>query len=347
MQNSLTYKQQNILDVFRIIATLFVVVGHSLSFYQFTIFKDQNYFPYIQNIGVVMLFILSGFLTTYSINSKNCNKEYTFILYVKHKLVRIYKEYIPGLGFIALTDFLSIKINKVGYSYYESYNLKQFLGNIFMMQGTIVNYIPGIKIIPFGSGRPLWTMAIEWWFYMTFGVFFLTIANNEKINLRKAFLLALISVVSLDYFIGGRGGGLGFVFGLGVLVYYVFDLVKKNNAYLIFLTFLVLYIIYGAIFRDAYTIYSFIILSIIFGACLNLGGKDTAIRRNRIAEFISQSTFMLYLIHYSIIYMIYISNIEIDAIYKFVIGIIFSIIFSVIMHFIFGKKGILFIRRKT
>ncbi len=56
MNKVLNGTQQTILDLFRIVAAMFVLVGHSFSFYQTTIFKDQTYFPYIQNIGVVVFF---------------------------------------------------------------------------------------------------------------------------------------------------------------------------------------------------------------------------------------------------------------------------------------------------
>ena len=70
---SLSEGQKTILDIFRITVALFVLFGHGFSFFQCTIFKDQSYFPYIQNIGVVLFFLISGFLTTYSLEKNNNN----------------------------------------------------------------------------------------------------------------------------------------------------------------------------------------------------------------------------------------------------------------------------------
>ena len=39
--NKLNGRQQLILDIFRIVAAAFVLIGHSFSFYQCTIFKDH------------------------------------------------------------------------------------------------------------------------------------------------------------------------------------------------------------------------------------------------------------------------------------------------------------------
>ena len=53
------------LDVIRIIAIQMVVIGHGIRFTGvFPFFHFPN-FPWIQNIGVVVFFLLSGFLITH------------------------------------------------------------------------------------------------------------------------------------------------------------------------------------------------------------------------------------------------------------------------------------------
>lgn len=166
---TLAGSQQTFLDVARIIAAYMVMLGHSFGYYQLTIFKDETYFPYIQNIGVVILFLISGFLNAYSLENKNSNRTYEFQDFFKHKVVRILREYLPGLVFIAVIDGIYILVNGNNYSYYGAYNIKQFVGNMLFLQGTYVgNYL---GIVPFGSGRPLWTLALEWWFYLLFWFF--------------------------------------------------------------------------------------------------------------------------------------------------------------------------------
>ncbi len=70
MDKKLTGQQETFLDLFRILAAFFVVIGHSLGFYQLTVFQDDRYFCYWKEIGVVMLFLLSGFLLAYSTETK-------------------------------------------------------------------------------------------------------------------------------------------------------------------------------------------------------------------------------------------------------------------------------------
>ena len=133
MNQRLNGCQQTTLDIIRISAALFVLVGHSFSFYQLSILKDQAFFPYIQNIGVVLFFLLSGFLSAYTLTNKNKNHDYCFKEYFIHKVLRVYKEYLPALFLIAIIDAISIFINGERYAYYQAFNIKQFIGNLLML----------------------------------------------------------------------------------------------------------------------------------------------------------------------------------------------------------------------
>lgn len=301
MENKkLTGLQETYLDLFRIVAALFVVIGHSFSFYELTFLKNQEIFPYIQNIGVVMLFMLAGFLMAHSITNKNKYNDYSFAQFVIHKFIRIMKEYIPGLTFIALIDLLTIIINGENYDYYNAYNFKQFLGNIFMLQGTFVNNIKGISFVPFGSGRPLWTLSIEWWFYLLFACVYLILANKKEVGMRKLFLIIILAIMPIDYIIAGRGNGLGLVFGLGIMAYCCYDRIKVEVSLPMFFITIAIYVCYGIVFKEAYTIYSFIILWCIFCMGLKAFEKNRKTRRNIPVSFFSKSTFMLY--YYPLLY---------------------------------------------
>lgn len=341
--------QQTFLDFYRILAALFVVIGHSFSFYGISIFRDEQYFVYLQNVGVVMFFLLSGFLSAYSLSKKNKNGNYTLYNFSTHKIKRIMMEYVPALSLIAVIDLVAIRCNGVKYGYFETYNIEQFIGNIFMFQGMAINrIIPNFEFVPFGSGRPLWTLALEWWLYFVFATIYLTIANKEKVGYGKFVLLGLFFTMPLEYFWGGRGNGLGLVFGLGVFSYYIYDLLDKKLAIIIFCFSQILYIFYGMVFRDAYTTYSFLILWILFFSGIKVFEKDERkngqkIMRNKYISFISESTFMLYLLHYSVIDLICTADICDNVYFKFTFGIVTSIALSWGMYYIFGKKKLLFL----
>ncbi len=162
MNNNISHKNSLILDVMRIIATWSVLVGHACSFFKFSIFKDQTYFPYIQNIGVILLFLISGFLTLYSLQSG----KYGFRSYIHNRICRIWIPYIFALVFVCTLDGLVILVIPEVYDYYNAYNFKTFMGNILFMQD-----IPqaGVWVTSFGSGRQFWTLAVEWWYYLCAG----------------------------------------------------------------------------------------------------------------------------------------------------------------------------------
>ena len=62
----LTESNSIFLDLIRGLSSQLVVVGHGISFFGiFTSFHQPN-FPWIQNIAVLIFFILSGFLISYS-----------------------------------------------------------------------------------------------------------------------------------------------------------------------------------------------------------------------------------------------------------------------------------------
>lgn len=338
-QRELSGFQQTYLDVYRIIAAFLVLVGHVFSWYGISVFKNEQYYPYLQNIGVVMLFLLSGFLTAYSLEKKNKNHLYTCKSFARYKLIRILREYLPALFCIAIIDRISILCSRDAYSFYSAYNPIQFLGNLLMLQGTSVNSIPGLNVIPFGSARPLWTLSVEWWFYLIFASVYLAISNNKKINLKDIGIFIILLIMPLDYYIGGRGNGLGFVFFLGIIGYYIYNNLEYIVSLCLFVISCLGYVLYGCICKDAYTPLSYLIMSILFCSGLSLCGYNAKCKeRNYVLSLMSKSTFMLYMLHYSIINLIWTMGIISGVYKKSLLSIVISILVSTAVYYIFGKR---------
>ena len=55
------------LNILRIIAAACVVLGHGFSIFKIGPLQDTKYFPNIQSLAVLVFFILSGFLTSFSL----------------------------------------------------------------------------------------------------------------------------------------------------------------------------------------------------------------------------------------------------------------------------------------
>lgn len=332
--SGLSQTNSNILHVLRIGAAWMVLLGHSFSFYHMTPFKDQSYFPYIQNIGVVILFELSGFLTVYSLYNKNRSHDYTFKSYVKQRACRIGRGYIPALFLILLVDFVSILINGDNYRYYDEFTIRNFLGNVLMLQNIPV---AGAYVTTFGSGRPLWTLSIEWWIYMAFGSIFLILANKRKVAWKELLFLGIALVTPLHNLTGGRGNGLTACFLLGVFAYFVYDKLQiKHNFFAVAVAIAFLLVI-GIYKKEAYSMMFFMSVFLVLITLLNWGRNKEG-RNCKVISFLSGYTFMLYLIHYSIIDFILRWDIPVGNVCKIFLGIILSNVAAVIMYCLFEQN---------
>lgn len=339
-RTELTGTQELFLDVFRIIAALMVLFGHSFSFYNLTFLGNGKYFLYIQDLGVVMLFLLSGFLTAFSIDKK-CLRGggYKYSDFVKHRWIRIMKEFIPGLFIITIVDYITLRFG-ICYEYIDNYNLLTFIENLLFLNGTIFNRLPILSIEPFGTGRPLWTLAIEWWFYMIYGCYYLVIKKKAIIDLKTVALFIAVTVIPCEYLIGGRGGGLGFVFTLGILSYYWYEKLEKSTAIAMLFVSIPLLVAIGAYLKNAYTILIFFAMTMIFCSLVRITLDIKNGVRHKTIMMLSRSTFVLYLIHYSIIYLICGSNMNVSVERKFAIGIVLSMCISFGIYYIFGQKDL-------
>jgi peptidoglycan/LPS O-acetylase OafA/YrhL len=171
------------IDLTRALAAQLVVVGHALSFTGFLSFTEKEGRFYMQNFAVVIFFFISGLLIGHTtLNKSAADRRYGFADFFTDRFSRIYTVYLPVLLIIFCIDLITVKAGGT-YSYYSGFNLKTFFANVLMLQ-----YFPDVmsgltytlNVEPFGSGRPLWTIAIEWWFYLFFGwIFFL---RRTKIN---------------------------------------------------------------------------------------------------------------------------------------------------------------------
>lgn len=240
-----------------------------------------------------------------------------------------------------LIDFIAISLPGNNYQYQDAYNVQQFLANLLFLNGTFPSRIPGIKLIPFGSARPLWTLAIEWWFYMLFGYCYFTIKENRSLNFKRICVLLFLLIMPSEYIISGRGGGLGFCFCLGIISYYVYDKIEDKIAVPLLCGLFITYVFVGIALRRAYCIWSFGTLCLIFCTCMKICSRKRENQRNKVLAFVSKSTFMLYLIHYSIIDLLCTTFLPIGKKECFIIGIIVSVAAAMIMYYMFGGKNIL------
>ncbi len=341
----ITKFNSNFLNSIRLVAIWAVLLGHLFSYYQVTILKDQRYFPYIQNIGVVLLFILSGFLTAFSIHRKlSQDNSYDYKTFLIERTSRIYSAYIPALVFVFLIDSLNIFLNRTEYTYISSFNPLVFLGNIFMFQD-----FPFLNrwITSFGSGRPFWTLAIEWWAYIVFGYVVLVIIRDWKkasIKLHSIVILCILSFEPILKMVGGRGNGLMLTWLLGVAIYLIYDKLLLEVKQIKFIQALTIFsfLTTGLIalwVKDAYNTSFVFSLSISILFFLIWGNTKESSHELKLLTLLSCYMYSLYLVHYSIVEIIFRSDIAWNSTLKILVSIILSNIVAILFYRIFEKSS--------
>lgn len=107
MNNNPKTKYLDILQIFRGIAALMVVLHHSIKsiqHYHEINYQFLNYIASIGKFGVDFFFVLSGFIITYSASFKYEQPD-SFKRYIQNRLLRIYVPYLP-IGVFMLIIYL-------------------------------------------------------------------------------------------------------------------------------------------------------------------------------------------------------------------------------------------------
>ena len=176
--------------------------------------------------AVIVFFVLSGYLVGAIACAKSTVGRFEPIDYAIDRATRIFLPFIPALILTAICDGLGMlffgdlgfynhthpqihaKVNSDAFTTY--FTLTIFLKNVLMLQT--------IASPAFGSNQPLWTISLEFWFYVTFGVFLTGMTAKGKPG---APWIWIVGGVALAALLGGNflahmglwmiGVGAGFV----------------------------------------------------------------------------------------------------------------------------------------
>ena len=286
-----------------------VVLGHGMSMYGALPFLHEPRVPWIQNIAVVVFFVLSGLLIPYATCLKiSKSNQYGFTRFLIDRFSRIFSAFIPSIIFVAVIDAIAVYF--IGsYSYERAFNFRTFAANILMLQDhPLWRVAVGAGIDPitsFGSARPFWTVGVEWWLYMAFG--WLVLQKRTR-PLRWTIGLILIVPVAIEHIVGGRGNGLTMVWLTGWACFRTLSggalhLLPKPTATLAALASFALAVLRLRVSGSAYDL----LFAVLFAAGLVLvislldGVPHAPRARTQSAiRFFGGYSLTLYLIHYSI-----------------------------------------------
>jgi len=304
----LSNRESICLDLIRAVASQAVVIGHGIGFFGILKFLHEPNFPWMQNIAVVVFFILSGFVITYSTIIKSGSSEYTFFDFFADRASRIFSAYLVAIIFVIAIDAFSMLIDDSSYYYKSAFNIQTLVANLFMLQDYPLYEFLGVKGLhetSFGSARVFWTISIEWWIYMFFGVLFFCILKYEKPTLIKLILLAVSAVVVSWYTYDSRGEHLSLFWCLGMGWMLIYRKYRENvtglYANLVVLSSsLATCIAIQFSVVNGYNLYFALSLSLVIVSLVNTANYMTLEKFKRIIELVAGYSFTLYLVHYSI-----------------------------------------------
>lgn len=294
------------LDLIRAVSAQMVVVGHGIGFCSVAMFPHSLNFPWIHHIAVVIFFILSGYLISNSVFYKlSISNNYSFKSFFIDRFSRIYSAFVPALLFVFFIDLVSKNISHEEYSYTNAFNIKTLIGNLFMLQDFPFFKYLNIKITSFGSARPFWTLAIEWWIYLWFGFLMIKILK-KKPSIFSMVCFIFFSIVPVYNLFFWRGHGLtlfwlfGLFIGLAYDKYKTIQLSKFLKLGLIVLLLSVAGLRIGMTLEAYDPVFALLLsISLLIGMELcssMLLNKQTSIAVKLIANY----SYTLYLIHFSI-----------------------------------------------
>jgi peptidoglycan/LPS O-acetylase OafA/YrhL len=189
------------LNTVRALSAVLVVIGHGLSYGKLAPTLAPPRVPWIQELAVVAFFWMSGFLVASALDRVMAKGQgaQEFIL---ARAVRIFLPLWPAL---VLTWGLDLAHGEQSYT--ENRTISIGIANGLALHG-----VPGLGIPPFGSNRPLWTVAVEWWIYVVAAI----LAFRPR-NPLALVVGGLAFFVVLSNLLGSRGSGLAVTWGLGAL----------------------------------------------------------------------------------------------------------------------------------
>jgi peptidoglycan/LPS O-acetylase OafA/YrhL len=206
------------LNIVRVTACELVVLCHFLTRYQpvpwDALFRLGST---MGGVAVLLFFVLSGLLVSYSLFNKLGNSEYRFRHFFVDRFSRIYSGLVPALLFAAV---LAVMMYVTNYGYFMELCTMQSMPsplNFAMTLGMLeqrfpsdffnsllspIGFSPAIPdVTAFGFNGILWTLVVEWWIYMIFGwvvIGSLALAGKRKRgNGYKATFLVVAALLSL------------------------------------------------------------------------------------------------------------------------------------------------------
>ena len=345
MSNNTKSQYLDVLQIFRGISALMVVLHHSigsLRYYHKINYPFLDFIGRIGKFGVDFFFVLSGFIITYSAFYKY-NEPDSFRNYVKNRLLRVYVPYLPiGIFMLLLYTLLPS----------------------FSDGNRDISSFTSLTLIPYG--RPAlsvaWTLSFELCFYLLFSISFFS-KKVWNVFVLIWFLTILIfnyTSFSTFYFLKSiffnnlfSTYNIEFIFGF-VLAQLVIRKIQFNSIALFSLLSLAILSFSYCTFThlkifafDMNLLFATITFLSIFIAITRV---DLKINKTALLMMVGNATYSIYLIHNPLQVILIRLFPKINTILGVIVGLVIVLILSCAIgygyYLVFEKKAIRFLKTK-
>lgn len=263
--------------------------------------------------AVMVFFVLSGYLVGGSVLKRIQAHRWHWKDYILRRLARLWIVLLPALalgygldvaGAHIFAGTASIYSSPAGQPYVPSADIGSLyepivvLGNVLFLQTL---WFPTV-----GTNQALWSLSLEFWFYMIFPMFALGLNRTHALPVRAAYLLVGAAMLALA---GGHISFLFLIWTLGASISVVPLRLPKSVAIwgsaVLGLAVLGLFAAAKQYFRNVYLCEATIALA--FCSLLYLLHHQASVRSAnyaRTARFFSQFSYTLYLVHLPILVFI-------------------------------------------
>jgi peptidoglycan/LPS O-acetylase OafA/YrhL len=217
-------------DVIRGLSAQMVLLGHALNVC-FPAFFMQAARPgylearpglfYIQNLGVLIFFCISGYLVTQSVVRRAQGRSYRLGEYLLDRFARIFTPLLPLLALLFVVD------NALGLFGWPmpftevNADFRTLVLNATMLFDhagmSAIARMTGLDVLragAFGTADQLWTVVIEWWIYIAFGITAFALLDRKWPSLMQLALLLFAASAPVYLLFKGNGLLLAWIVGM-------------------------------------------------------------------------------------------------------------------------------------
>lgn len=284
-----------LLDALRVVASLAVLIGHAISFFQVAPGFRPPHFPYIQNLAVIGFFILSGFLISSVLHRADNLPEY-----LVDRFSRIYSAYIPSMGFIAA---LAFALNVWGLNQEEP-TIWNWLQNLLMINAYAGSLCPDVCARNFSTAGHLWSLGVEFHIYLFAGFAFFA---YKKKSIWLAVPAIFFSKVPVIYMVDADvypGPTISIAWFAGSLTYLVLSRANIGCFWAAYMIGLGAVVFTSSVVPGReYSLATYLSMAVIFAGCVAVSQNTKFLQNRRLQGLVGKAagfSFTLYLVHHPI-----------------------------------------------